>query len=134
MKASSSAAFYPTQCENTEEQADVLLCRVPDELSVLTRWCRWRRSPEDDTHAVTLSASEPPEVHPAPRSEHLPGTHPCFLQWGGELSVCVGGVGSYLVGTLHLPLQLHLVLPLPQHLLAEGRQARPGVLQLGRTA
>lgn len=37
---------------------------------------------------------------------------------------------SYLVGTVNFPLQLHLILPLPQHLLAERRQAWSGVFQL----
>lgn len=37
---------------------------------------------------------------------------------------------SYLVGTLDFPLQLHLILPLPQDLLAEGRQAWSGIFQL----
>lgn len=48
-------------------------------------------------------------------SAPLPPTRSCF----------------YLVGTVDLLLQLHLVLPLPQHLLAEGRQAGPEVFQLG---
>lgn len=40
---------------------------------------------------------------------------------------------AYLVGTLDFPLQLHLILPLPQHLLAEGGEARPCILQLETT-
>lgn len=38
----------------------------------------------------------------------------------------------YLVWTLDFPLQLHLVLPLSQHLLAEGGQAGSGIFQLER--
>lgn len=38
----------------------------------------------------------------------------------------------YLVGTLDFSLQLHLILPLPQHFLTEGWETWPGILQLGR--
>lgn len=40
---------------------------------------------------------------------------------------------AYLVGTLDFPLQLHLILPLPQHLLAESGEARSRILQLETT-
>lgn len=40
---------------------------------------------------------------------------------------------SYLVGTRDFLLQFHLILPLPQHLLAEGGKAGSSVLQLERT-
>lgn len=40
---------------------------------------------------------------------------------------------SYLVGTLDLLVEFHLILPLPQHLLAEGGKAGSSVLQLEGT-
>lgn len=40
------------------------------------------------------------------------------------------GATAALVGALDFPLQLHLILPLPQHLLAEGREAGSGIFQL----
>lgn len=46
---------------------------------------------------------------------------------------CVGATAT-LVGALDFPLQLHLILPLPQHLLAEGREAGSGIFQLKRAS